>query len=67
MLKLGYGIKGISGTNFKLGIENDSDAVKFLKETGEEIAYAFLVSSETGEAIDLVLSDNVEDIFGDNL
>jgi hypothetical protein len=50
-MKLGYGIKGIFSTNFA-EVENESDAVKFLRETGEEIAYAFVID-ETGEATDL--------------
>lgn len=64
-MKVGYGIKGISSTNFA-EVENESDAVKFLRETGEEIAYAFVVD-ETGEATDLIVGAGVtwDEMYGD--
>ena len=63
MLKLGYGIKGISGTIFE-NVESESEAITFLR-CGKEIAYAFIVD-KTGEAIDLIIGNDVtwEQKFG---
>lgn len=54
-MKLGYGIKGISGTNFEV-VSGEADAVKFLRELDTAIAYAFVID-ENGEAKDLVATD----------
>jgi len=51
-MKLGYGIKGNSGTIFQ-EITGEADAVKFLRGLDGEVAYAFVVD-KTGEARDLV-------------
>ena len=50
MIKVGYGIQGVSGTNFA-DVASRSDVGAFLKALPETVAYAFVVN-EDGTAVD---------------